>query len=162
MSPSEFMYLNFNSSFRMVELFYGISVPDNVDFDQVQVDIKQYYTDKTEVMKVLKQLKSGRFKVFKSKEEAIEFSETSSTTDLVKPNDAILLSSPKPSEKCEFKSLKPQEEVKFRKAIESNPSDLVFLSSCIEDNARYLVTPSDTPTILQQGQRHNALHVAAR
>ena len=163
MSPSEFMYLNFNFSFRMnEELFYGISVPDNVDFDQVQVEIKQYYTDKMEVMKVLKQLKSGRFKVFKSKEEAIAFSASNTTTDPVKISDTLLLSSPKPSEKCEFRSLKPQEEVKFRKAIESNPSDLVFLSTCIEENARYLVTPSDTPTILQQGQRHNALHVAAR
>ena len=134
------------------ELFYGISVPDNVDFDQVQVEIKSYYTDKTEVMKVLKQLKSGRFKVFKSKEEAIAFSTTSNTkTDPVKISETLLLSSPKPSEKCEFRSLKPQEEVKFRKAIESNPSDLVFLSLCIEENARYLVTPSDTPTILQQG-----------
>ena len=163
MSPSEFMYLNFNFSFRMEEseVFYGISVPDNVDFDQVE--IKQFYTDKLDVMKVLKQLKSGRFKVFKSKEEAIAFSTTSNTKpDPVKISETLLLSSPKPSEKCEFRSLKPQEEVKFRKAIESNPSDLVFLSSCIDENARYLVTPSDTPTILQQGQRHNALHVAAR
>ena len=143
------------------EVFYGISVPDNVDFDQVE--IKQFYTDKMDVMKVLKQLKSGRFKVFKSKEEAIAFSTSSKTkTDPVKISETLLLSSPKPSEKCEFRSLKPQEEVKFRKAIESNPSDLVFLSSCIDENARYLVTPSDTPTILQQGQRHNALHVAAR
>ena len=32
----------------------------------------------------------------------------------------------------------------------------------MESNPRYLVTASDTPTILQAGQRHNALHVCAR
>ena len=144
----------------MTELYYGVSVPDSQDLDFSNIELKPFYTDKSEVMKVLKEIKTGRFKVFKTKDEAEEFSKLSS--DPVPPPSSELLSSPKPSEKCEFKSLKPQEEVKFRKSIESNPSDLVFLQSCIEENARYLVTPSDTPTILQQGQRHNALHVAAR
>ena len=128
--------------------------------DSSKVELKPFYTDKTEVMKVLKEVKTGRFKVFKSQEEAEQFSRTLSSIPIAPPSS--LLSSPKPSEKCEFKSLKPQEEVKFRKAIESRPSDLEFIQSCIEENARYLVTPSDTPTILQQGQRTNALHVAAR
>ena len=145
--------------------FYGISIPSSVELNPESTELKSFYTDKSEVMKVLKEIKTARFKVFKSEQEAIQFSQTNNSSPVVtvKPSeDSPLLASPKPSEKCEFKSLKPQEEVKFRKAIERNPSDLEFLTQMIEENARYLVTPSDTPTILQQGQRHNALHVAAR
>ena len=148
----------------MAELYYGIAIPpdiENLDPNK-QLELKSFYSDKAEVMKVLKEIKSARFKMFRNKEDAIEFSGSQVVSANVTVSDSALLSSPKPSEKCEFKSLKPQEEVKFRKAIEANPSNLSFLVECIEENARYLVTPSDTPTILQQGQRHNALHVAAR
>ena len=148
----------------MEELYYGIAIPpdiENLD-PNLQLELKSFYSDRAEVMKILKGIKTARFKVFKNKEDAIQFSGTHVVSSVVTVSDSVLLSSPKPSEKCEFKSLKPQEEVKFRKAIEANPSDLAFLVTCIEENARYLVTPSDTPTILQQGQRHNALHAAAR
>ena len=147
----------------MAELYYGVSIPPDIieNLDPDKVEVKPFYIDKTEVMKVLKEIKTARFKVFKQKEEAIEFSQ-SSPEPLVTLSEPSLLASPKPSEKCEFRSLKPQEEVRFRKGIEASPSDLEFLAACVEENARYLVTPSDTPTILQQGQRHNALHVAAR
>ena len=148
----------------MAEMFYGIAIPpdiENLDPNK-QLELKSFYSDKAEVMKLLKEFKTARFKVFRNKEDAIQFSGTHVVPANVTVSDSVLLSSPKPSEKCEFKSLKPQEEVKFRKAIEANPSDLSFLVACIEENARYLVTPSDTPTILQHGQRHNALHAAAR
>ena len=150
------------SSFRKMELYYGISLPENSDYDEEKVQPKKYYTDKSEVMKVLKEIKGTRFKVFKSQAEAEEYSASHVPAVPESSSDPSLLSSPKPSEKSEFKSLKSQQEVQFRKAIEKSPSDLEFLSSCIEENARYLVTPSDTPTILHQGPRHNALHVAAK
>ena len=158
------MYLNFILVLeKMADHYYGIAIPPDIEnLDPNRLELKTFYSDKAEVMKVLKEIKTARFKVFRNKEEAIQFSGSHVVPSNVTVSDSILLSSPKPSEKSEFKSLKPQEEVKFRKAIEANPSDLEFLVSCIEDNARYLVTPSDTPTILQQGQRHNALHVAAR
>ena len=145
-----------------MELYYGISLPENCH-DEEKVDIKKFYTDKSEVMKILKQVKGTRFRVFKSQAEAEDFSQCSVPAVLVTPSDPTPLSSPKPSDKCEFKSLKPQEEVQFRKAIEKSPSsDLESMMECIEENARYLVTPSDTPTILHQGPRHNAVHVAAK
>ena len=53
-------------------------------------------------------------------------------------------------------------KVKLRKAIEANPSDLNFMKECLALNPRYLVTATDTPNILHQGSRHNALHVAAK
>lgn len=52
--------------------------------------------------------------------------------------------------------------MKLRKAIEANPSDLNFMRECLATNPRYLVTATDTPNILHQGSRHNALHVAAK
>ena len=146
----------------MVELYYGIALPEDSEYDRDKVELKKSYRDLSEVMKVMKDIKGTRFKTFKTQEEAEEYSTNCVPAVIQTSSDPTLLSSPKPSEKSEFKSLKPQEEVKFRKAIERSPSDLEFLRSCIESNARYLVTPSDTPTILHQGPRHNALHVAAR
>ena len=52
--------------------------------------------------------------------------------------------------------------MKLRKAIEANPSDLNFMRECLASNPRYLVTATDTPNILHQGSRHNALHAAAK
>jgi len=145
----------------MTGAFYGISIPDSVDITNSQVDVKPMYTDKAEVMKVLKEFKTARFKLFKTSEEAVQFSRSSTpTTSLI--TELSTISSPKPSESCTFRSLTPQEEVKLRKAIEANPSNLEYVTQCVEANPRYLVTASDTPTILQAGQRHNALHVCAR
>jgi len=141
--------------------FYGISIPDSVDTTSSQVEVKQVYTDKSEVMKVLKEFKTARFKLFKTSGEAVQFSQSCLPTISLN-TDMGPISSPKPSESCTFRSLTPQEEVKLRKAIEANPSDLEYITKCVESNPRYLVTASDTPTILQAGQRHNALHVCAR
>jgi len=145
----------------MTGAFYGISIPDTVDTTAYQVELKSSYTEKAEVMKVLKEFKTARFKLFKTSEEAAEFSQSSSPT-ISLTSELVTISSPKPSESCTFRSLTPQEEVKLRKAIEANPSDIEFVIQCVDSNPRYLVTASDTPTILQAGQRHNALHVCAR
>ena len=52
--------------------------------------------------------------------------------------------------------------MKLRKAIEASPSNLNFMRECVASNPRYLVTATETPNILHQGPRHNALHVAAK
>ncbi|XP_052567588.1 ankyrin repeat and LEM domain-containing protein 2 homolog [Culex pipiens pallens] len=62
-------------------------------------------------------------------------------------------------EKTPFKAPKSQELVAFRKNIEKNELDLV--RNIIELNPRYLVSSGDMPTILKEGPRYNALHVAA-
>lgn len=62
-------------------------------------------------------------------------------------------------EKSNFPSLSKQELQVFRKEIERDNSSAVF--EMINANPRYLVSSGDTPTILKEGPRYNALHFAA-
>jgi ankyrin repeat and LEM domain-containing protein 2 len=62
-------------------------------------------------------------------------------------------------EKSCFPAPKSQELVKFRKEIEQNNVQKVY--EMIYSNPRYLVSSGDTPAILKEGPRYNALHVAA-
>lgn len=62
-------------------------------------------------------------------------------------------------EKSNFPSLKPQDLVSFRKEIEANNHKKVYEMICT--NPRYLVGSGDTPSILKESARYNALHVAA-
>ncbi|KAJ8984579.1 hypothetical protein NQ317_006041 [Molorchus minor] len=59
-----------------------------------------------------------------------------------------------------FKGPKPQELVELRKNIECG--NYKFVHDTIWQNPRYLVSSGDTPSILQEGPRYNALHVAAK
>lgn len=58
-----------------------------------------------------------------------------------------------------FRGPTSQELVKFRKMIEQ--CDKESVKSLIRSNPRYLVSSGDTPTILKESFRYNALHVAA-
>lgn len=49
--------------------------------------------------------------------------------------------------------------MKFRKEIEQNNVQKVYEMICT--NPRYLVSSGDTPSILKEGPRYNALHIAA-
>lgn len=62
-------------------------------------------------------------------------------------------------ERSNFPAPKSQELVKFRKEIEQNNVQKVY--ELINLNPRYLVSSGDTPSILKEGPRYNALHVAA-
>jgi ankyrin repeat and LEM domain-containing protein 2 len=62
-------------------------------------------------------------------------------------------------EKSQFLQPRSQELVQFRKEIETNNLSLVY--QMIWENPRYLVSAGDTPAILKEGPRYNALHVSA-
>jgi len=133
-------------------MYFGVH---NVSEVEGAEPIKQFYTDRAELMKVLKVYKEARFKVFASEVEAVEFATAQQAS--IQPK---IISTPVAGESCAFKSLKPQEMVKLRKAIEAG--NLEYINECVRTNPRYLMTPSDTPTILQEGSRYNALHTAAK
>lgn len=63
------------------------------------------------------------------------------------------------ADKSPFRAPKSQELVLFRKLIEQGKYDSVLQG--IWRNPRYLVGSGDTPTILKESFRYNALHVAA-
>lgn len=59
-----------------------------------------------------------------------------------------------------FKGPKQQAIIQFKKAIDSG--DIAAVRAAISENPRYLVSSGDTPSILQEGCRYNALHIASK
>ncbi|XP_047121211.1 ankyrin repeat and LEM domain-containing protein 2 isoform X2 [Schistocerca piceifrons] len=139
-------------------LYYGVYVPNDTnlgeDNDKVHV-----YTDKSEALKLVKKYKKARFKAFRLKEEAEEFaehgSESCGTTASTPERSGPVAEKPSP-----FKAPKPQDLVQLRKAIETGATDIV--KKIVLENPRYLISIGDTPAILQEGSRYNALHIAAK
>lgn len=64
-----------------------------------------------------------------------------------------------PEKVSSFRGPTSQELVKFRKAIEQGNYESVY--DTIWTNPRYLIGSGDTPSILKESFRYNALHVAA-
>lgn len=137
--------------------YYAIYLP----YKEPELSVKSFYNDKEEALKVLKSHKEARLKAFRTSEEAVYFY-------LNGPSDPVPSTAPKSPtsttsklklEKTPFKAPKSQELVAFRKNIEKNELDMV--RNIVQLNPRYLVSSGDTPTILKEGPRYNALHVAA-
>ncbi|KAJ6637166.1 Ankyrin repeat and LEM domain-containing protein 2 like [Pseudolycoriella hygida] len=133
--------------------FYGIFIPSNKENER---EIHNVFTDKQEAFQLLKNHKEARLKEFKTSEEATNFSKNGIA---VLPVNTTMSASPANSlDKSPFRSLKSQELVAFRKSIEQGKLDVVH--ETIWDNPRYLIGSGDTPTILKESTRYNALHVA--
>lgn len=139
-------------------------------------------------MQMMKKHRESRFKIFKTLEEAEyfsnygrEFSETSNGNstptigsdstnggsemgleNMVLGTFSPIIKSPTPmvGEKASnFRGPTSQELVKFRKSIEQGKYEEV--NNIVWSNPRYLISSGDTPTILKESFRYNALHVAA-
>ncbi|KAG5684775.1 hypothetical protein PVAND_013988 [Polypedilum vanderplanki] len=133
------------------------------------------FASKEDAIKSLKANKDSRFKSFKNRSDALKFAKSGVNPNISRQEssssilDSIsILKSPPPSiekqiprnlEKSNYPAPKSQDLVKFRKEIEQNHVQKVF--EMISTNPRYLVSSGDTPAILKEGPRYNALHVAA-
>lgn len=149
-----------NSSSNPVLFYYGVSFDRN-GMDEGTSRLPAVFTTTHEALEAVKKLKdkAARFKPFKTRHEAEAFSLSfvSNTHD----STGSLSSGQKVTDPASsFKNPKPQELVKFRKIIEKD-SQQEFLD-LVNSNPKYLVSSGDTPVILQEGFRYNAMHVAAK
>ncbi|KXJ69762.1 hypothetical protein RP20_CCG025920 [Aedes albopictus] len=145
--------------------YYAIYLP----YKEPELSVKSFYNDKEEALKVLKAHKEARLKAFRTSEEAVYFylngpsdpvpSSMSMSSSAAAPKSPTSSTAKLKLEKTPFKAPKSQELVAFRKNIEKNELDMV--RNIVQLNPRYLVSSGDMPTILKEGPRYNALHVAA-
>ncbi|XP_045124038.1 ankyrin repeat and LEM domain-containing protein 2 homolog [Portunus trituberculatus] len=143
------------------EVYYGIALPEGEGLEEG--DIKRVFVDKTECLAAMKKYRGSRFKAFRMYEDALKFSEAGATTSqggtgeegAITPQPLLNVEKPSP-----YRGPKSQDLVKFRKSIEKGDFD--YFTRCMMENPRYLVSSGDTPAVLQEGFRYNALHVACR
>ncbi|XP_076230808.1 ankyrin repeat and LEM domain-containing protein 2 isoform X2 [Calliopsis andreniformis] len=143
-------------------IFHAVYIPEeNVDnsAENTKENIR-VYQDKTEALKVIKEFKTGRLKSFKKRSEAEEYAKTGSEKSSYISN-VIPTTAPVVEEKSSnFKAPRLQELVCFKKLIQDG--DLYAVKSTVWGNPRYLIGSGDTPAILHEGCRYNALHIAVR
>ncbi|XP_069680457.1 ankyrin repeat and LEM domain-containing protein 2 homolog isoform X2 [Periplaneta americana] len=144
-------------------IYYGVSIPTDANVNGCD-EALHVYSDKVEALKVVKKHKKARFKAFKTRQEAVDFA--------VHGSEILVVNSPGSLENAEsvspivgekpspFKGPKAQDLVRLRKVIECGDIDTFRIT--VWDNPRYLISSGDTPAILQEGSRYNALHVAAK
>ena len=142
-------------------IFYGVcfDVVRSSNSESGLPSVPAVFTSKDEALKTAKKFKGARFKGFKNRDEAESFSRSRSKEQENSPAVTSSLSSPA-DPVSNFKGPTPQELVKFRKIIENGSRDEVYEMAL--KNPRYLIGPGDTPVILQEGFRYNALHVAVK
>lgn len=105
------------------------------------------FTQFKETLSAVKSNKTARFKVFRSATEAERFSVfgPESPVKQVEKNTPVVLSS-SPSN-FNFKSLKSEDLVAFRRLIEGGELDKV--KQAVNSNPKFLVSSGDTPSIIQ-------------
>uniref|UniRef100_A0A182PU88 ANKLE2 third alpha/beta domain-containing protein n=1 Tax=Anopheles epiroticus TaxID=199890 RepID=A0A182PU88_9DIPT len=149
--------------------YYAIFIPNNTS----NFAIKSFYNDKAEALAALKVHKDARMKSFPSSEDAVYFylhgpadgggsggsgGGSASSPSIVPPGSPIPPAERKVP-KSPFVAPTSQKLVAFRKLIEANNVEEV--RTTIMQNPRYLISSGDTPTILKEGPRYNALHITA-
>lgn len=139
--------------------FYSIYIPDPLE--SADPDDFHVFEVKEEAFALLKSHKEARLKIFLNNADAIKFSQNgyepppSNTSN--NPSSSLTLSSM--MEKSPYRGPKSQDLVIFRKNIEQGKIEMVLQT--IWQNPRYLIGSGDTPTILKESFRYNALHSAA-
>ncbi|XP_070198136.1 ankyrin repeat and LEM domain-containing protein 2-like isoform X2 [Littorina saxatilis] len=126
------------------------------------------FTEKVEALAFMKKNAGSRLKVFHSSTEVKTFvsqlpKQAQEKTKPLKPKQSEEPSNNNlatEAEKSNFKGPRVQDLVQFRKVMEKGDVDTV--KTTVWNNPRYLITSADTPVILHEGMRHNALHIAAK
>ncbi|XP_015596881.1 ankyrin repeat and LEM domain-containing protein 2 isoform X2 [Cephus cinctus] len=150
--------INYNLDSQREPVFHAVYIPRDEENKSVEGSL-HVYVDKVAALKIINEHKKGRLKTFKTRAEAESFARNGNQQILSRSQTVPLL--PLPEEKTNtFKGPKPQDLVVFRKLIESG--DIEAVRKIAWENPRYLVSSADTPAILQEGCRYNALHVAAK
>ncbi|XP_059046696.1 ankyrin repeat and LEM domain-containing protein 2 [Achroia grisella] len=136
--------------------YYGVYIPCEIKKGPDE-EALHVYKNKSEALELVRRYKLARFKAFQNYQDAVSFAlrgaEPVDTTD---GNDNSLMGEkPYP-----FKAPSPQDMVALRKAIEAGLATTV--RDRVWENPRFLVSSGNTPAIMQEGSRYNALHVAAK
>ncbi|XP_033216047.1 ankyrin repeat and LEM domain-containing protein 2 isoform X2 [Belonocnema kinseyi] len=143
-------------------LFHAVHIPHENGQGDSKIDL-HVFTEKSDALKFIKNEKSGRLKTFKNRLEAENFSRNGGEQPNL-DNSKLEITETVPAvgeeRASNFKGPKSQDLVRFRKLIEAG--DLDGVRSTIWENPRYLVSGGDTPAILQEGSRYNALHVSSK
>ncbi|XP_041969044.1 ankyrin repeat and LEM domain-containing protein 2 homolog [Aricia agestis] len=134
--------------------YYGVYIPCEIKKGPDE-EALHVYENKSQALELVRRYKLARFKAFKNHQEAVSFALRGAETETWDGCGNGLGEKPYP-----FKAPSPQDMVALRKAIEKGC--LALVRDRIWDNPRYLISSGNSPTILQEGARFNALHVAAR
>ncbi|XP_050672852.1 ankyrin repeat and LEM domain-containing protein 2 homolog [Leptidea sinapis] len=136
--------------------YYGVYIPCEAKKGPDE-EALHVYENRSEALELMKRFKLARLKVFRNRQDALTFAlRGSEPTEIQEGNgNSVVAEKPYP-----FKAPSPQEMVALRKAIEARRIDTV--RDRIWGNPRYLVSSGNTPAIVQEGSRYNALHVAAK
>lgn len=97
------------------------------------------YTSYEDAKRIIKEVKTARFKSFASRDDATYFATYGSTSGPGNPSVV--------AESTPFRSPKRPEVYAFRKLVEVD--DLQSVERIIWENPRYLIGIGDTPTIMQ-------------
>ncbi|XP_053995759.1 ankyrin repeat and LEM domain-containing protein 2 homolog [Hylaeus anthracinus] len=152
-----------NSNVPNETIFHAVYIPEeNIDSStENYAKENRVYQDKVEALKVIKEFKTGRLKSFKKRSEAEEYAKTGLEKTNYISNTSISTTVPVAEEKSSnFKGPRSQELVSFRNLIKDG--DTHDVKTKVWSNPRYLIGSGDTPAILQEGCRYNALHIAVR
>ncbi|XP_022120937.2 ankyrin repeat and LEM domain-containing protein 2 homolog [Pieris rapae] len=136
--------------------YYGVYIPCELKKGPDEEALHVYKT-KSEALELVRRYKSARFKVFRNHQDAVSFALRGAESNEIHEGNVNSVMGEKP---YPFKAPSPQDMVTLRKAIEAGLTCTV--RDRVWDNPRYLVSSGNTPAIVQEGSRYNALHVAAK
>ncbi|KAJ2945243.1 hypothetical protein O0L34_g9314 [Tuta absoluta] len=136
--------------------YYGVYIPCEIKKGPDEETL-HVYKNKSEALELVRRYKAARFKAFNNRQDAVSFAlRGAEPQDVLDGSDSSVMGEkPYP-----FKAPSPQDMVALRKAIEAGLAATV--RDRVWDNPRFLVSSGNTPAIMQEGSRYNALHVAAK